>query len=765
MDVIGKQAASLAVKEIVIGRAKYVADLNFPGMLVGKLLYARVPSARLTRLDVEAARALPGVKAVITHADIPGENSYLYTEPADEPLLVSEIVRYQGDAIAAVAAVDERTAQAALEAIRVTYEDLPGIFDPLEALKLDARRVWPDKSNLCDHLVIERGDLQAGFDQADLIIENTYRTQWVEHAFMETEGAVALLDGQTVLVYTCTQSPHRDRKQIARALGIPENRVRVITPQIGGAFGGKDEAHVQIHAALLAQATGKPVKIVRTREESILTHVKRHPVIVRYRSGARQDGRLTAVHVEAIGDTGPYVNAGREVMGLVAEMAGGPYQIPNARLEALTVHTNNPICGAMRGFGIPQAAFACEAQMDALARALNIDPLEIRLRNGLETGTILPTGVAVREGRGMKACLQEAARLSDWENKAQIERRPAPNLRRGWGMASIIFTVGLGRNTPDHSGVSLEMAPDGSVILRTGASDMGQGIHTVLAQIAAEALGVELSAVRVIRPDTDQTFDAGPAVASRQTFVSGNAVLRAAKPIHEALIETASEETGLPQELLALHNGRLYAEGELLSVTLATLAARATECNRSLHADGFYSMEYPEDFPADVYPYAHASFTFGTQVAKVLVDIETGQVKVEELVAVHDAGRVINPQGALGQLEGGCIMGIGYALLEELIVEDGKTLSSNFDTYLVPTIREATRIKAKIIEIPEPFGPYGAKGLGESPLTPTAPAIHNAVRDALGISLDRIPITPERVLKALGSVQDSKKTTGKTDHG
>ncbi|OGO39587.1 MAG: hypothetical protein A2W35_19945 [Chloroflexi bacterium RBG_16_57_11] len=765
MSVIGNPAASLSVKEIVTGRAKYVADLHFPGMLIGKLLYARLPSARITHLDVSAARALPGVSAVFTHADIPGENSYLYTEPADQPLLVSDMVRYQGDAISVVAALDERTAQAALEAIQVTYQELPGVFDPLEALKPEAWRVWPGKSNLCDHLVIERGDIQAGFDQADIIIENTYRTRWVEHAFLETEGAVALMDGETVVVYTCTQSPHRDRMQIARALGIPENQVRVITPHIGGAFGGKDEAHVQIHAALLAQATRKPVKIVRSRKESILTHVKRHPVILRYRSGARQDGRLTAVHVEAIGDTGPYVNAGREVMSLVAETAGGPYQIPNARLEARTVFTNNPICGAMRGFGIPQAAFACEAQMDALARALQIDPLEIRLRNGLETGTVLPTGVAIREGRGMKACLQEATRLAEWENKDQIERCPAPHLRRGWGMASIIFTVGLGRNTPDHAGAALEMEPDGSVILRTGASDMGQGIHTTLAQIAAEALGVELSAIRVIRPDTDQTFDAGPAVGSRQTFISGNAILRAAQPIRRALLETASEETGFPQELLVLRDGRLYAEGELLPVTVAALAAKATERNRSLHADGFYSMEYPEDFPADVYPYAHASFTFGTQVAKVLVDIETGQVKVEELVAVHDAGRVINPQGAIGQLEGGCIMGIGYALLEELIVEAGKTLTSNFETYLIPTILEATRIKAKIIEIPEPFGPYGAKGLGESPLTPTAPAIHNAVHDALGISLDRIPITPERVLEALRSTQEPNPSPGESDRG
>jgi CO/xanthine dehydrogenase Mo-binding subunit len=754
MDVIGKQSAPVAIEEKVTGQAKYVADLSFPGMLVGKLLYTRFPSARIIRLDTRDARALPGVSAILTYADIPGENSYLYANTPDQPLLISDIARYQGDAVAAVAAQDEQTAQAALDAIQVEYEQLPGVFDMLAALEPGARRVWPDKSNLCDQLVIERGDIQAGFNEADIIIENTYQTQRVEHAFLETEGAVALLEAGTVIVYTCCQSPHRDRMQIARALGIAQDRVRVITPHIGGAFGGKDEAHVQIHAALLAYATGKPVKIIRSREESILTHVKRHPVIIHYRSGAKRDGRLTAIQVAATGDTGPYVNAGPEVMNLLAEMSGGPYKIPNARLEARTVFTNNPICGAMRGFGIPQAAFACEAQMDALAKALDIDPLEIRLRNGLETGTMLPSGVTIRQGQGMKACLLEAARLAGWDKRSQIERSPAPHLRRGWGMATIMFTVGLGRNTTDQAGVRLEMDADGQVLMRTGAADMGQGIHTALAQMAAEALGVELASIRVIPPDTSQTQDAGPAVASRQIFVSGNAVLRAARPIREALLETASQETGLPMELLALRAGRLYAEGELLAVSLSELAARALKCNRNLQADGFYSMEYPETLPAGSYPYAHSVYTYGTQVAKVLVDIETGQVRVEELVAVHDAGRVINPGGALGQVEGSCVMGIGYALLEELQVEQGKTLNCALDTYLIPTALDTTAIKAKVLEIPEPFGPYGAKGLGESPLTPTAPAIHNAVRDALGISLNRIPMTPERVIAALQSSKE-----------
>ena len=569
-SVIGKPTRANRSHEIVTGQAHFCPDIHLPGLLVGKLLYPKFPCARITCLDVSSARKLPGVLTILTAADIPGENSYLYALPADQPLLVADMVRYQGDMLAAVAAETEEAAQAALEAIKVEYEPLVGVYDVLEAMQPGARQVWPDRGNVFDHLTINHGDIDAGFKQADIIIENTFYTPLVEHAFLETEGALAYQDENgSMVVYSSCQAPHRDRSQIARALGLPENRIRVITPHIGGAFGGKDEAHVQIHAALLAQASGHPVSIIRSREESILTHVKRHPVIIRYRSGLTRDGKLTAVHAEAIGDTGPYLNAGRDVMNFVAATLSGPYFVPHARLEAYTVFTNNPICGAMRGYGIPQASFACEAQMDALARAIGMDPLEIRLLNGLETGTQVPTGVTIREGRGMKACLQEAAHLSGWKDRSSEIHHPAPHLRRGWGMASIWFSIGMGRNIPDHATATLEMTLDGSLILQTGAADMGQGAHTALAQIAAEAIGVKFDSVKVIVPDTDHTFDAGPSVASRQTFISGNAVLKAAQPIHEALLQTASDLSGLPVDILQLRDGMVLAEGELLQIGIA----------------------------------------------------------------------------------------------------------------------------------------------------------------------------------------------------
>jgi CO/xanthine dehydrogenase Mo-binding subunit len=748
-SVIGRPAARVGAVEIVTGKAQYTGDLNFPGMLVGALLYPVRSPARILRIDATKACRLPGVLAVLTHADVPGLNRFAYSYVEDQPLLVSEFAQYQGDALAAVAAVDEASAAAALAAIEVDLESIAGVFDPVEAMRPGARRVWPDRDNVHEHLVIERGDIEVGLARAEVVVEGEYTTQMIEQAFLEPEGAVAIMEADgTVVVYASCQTPHRDRRQIALALGMTENRVRVITPHVGGAFGGKDEVHVQVHAALLAQATGRPVRVIRSREESIKTHVKRHPIRVRHKLGATRDGLLTAIQVEAIGDTGPYVNAGAEVMSVLAATASGPYKVPAARIDAFTVLTHNPICGAMRGFGIPQGTFALERQMDKLARELGIDPLDLRFRNGLETGTVLPTGAVVREGRPMKACLEEAAARSGWRQRDSAGREPAHHLRRGWGLAANIFTVGFGRNVPDSAGVSLEMTPDGTAILRTGAADMGQGAHTVLAQIAAEELGIGLEAVRVIKPDTDRTPDAGPASASRTTFVSGNAARRAATTIRDSLLKAASASIGRPAEELHLGGGYVHAAGEQVT-TVAEAAAAAQQANLPLYAEGFYAMEYPEVVGDGAYPHAHQVFTFGTQVARVLVDLQTGQVTVEELTLVQDAGRVINPGGAMGQLEGGAAMGVGYALLEELKTTEGKTINNALESYLIPTSVDLPPMNVGLVEIPEPLAPFGAKGIGEATLTPTAPAIANAVADAVGVSLDDLPLTPEIVLAAM----------------
>lgn len=751
-DIVGRWTAAPGGEDIVTGTARYCPDIRLPGMLCGKLLYSPHARARLVHLDVSKARAIPGVHAVITHADIPGENSYLYAVP-DQPLLAVDEVRYQGDAVAAVAAIDRRTADAALRAIEVEYEVLPGIFDPLQAMQPDADQVVAGEDNVMMSQRYRVGDVDEAIAAADVVIENTYRTQWAEHAFLETEGGVGLVDDDGgITVYSSCQAPHRDRMQIARALAMPESMVRVITPYVGGAFGAKDEAHVQIHAGLLAYVSRRPVSLIRERRESILTHVKRHPMIIECTTAATKDGKVVAVKARVIADAGPYTNATHEVLNKCGEFIGGPYKVQNLEVEKIGVRTNNPICGAFRGFGAPQAAFVYESQMDDLARKLGMDPLEIRLLNGVETGTRMYTGVVVREGTAMKASLNKAAETIGWKKRHQRERSPAAHLRRGWGMATILKGTGLGRGLSDHAGVVLEMHRDGSVVLQSGAADMGQGIITVMAQLAAERLGVAMEAVRVVRADTARSPDAGASCASRQAMMSGNAVLKAADEIRDTLLTLAARKTKVDKDRMNLRAGKLYVDGEAHGLTVADLAMRAGSWGYPLHAESLVHFEYPEDVPEVTYRYSQEVFQFCTQVAQVLVDCETGQVTIERLVAVHDAGRIINPGGVYGQIEGGVAQGIGYALTEELIVTEGHTQNPSLENYVIPMAFDIPDIEMEVLEIPEPIGaPMGAKGIAESPIIPTAPAIRNAIYDAIDKPLYALPMTPERVLSAIGA--------------
>jgi len=750
-EVVGKGMAAIGGQDIVTGKAVYTPDIEILDMLVGKLLYSPYACARILKLDVEKARAIPGVAAVMTADDIPGENSYQYWY-SDQPLLVKDQVRYRGDALAAVAAETEEIALAALAAIEVEYEPLEGIFDANEAMQPGARKVWDDKENIHSHHVESWGDIEEGFAKADVVVENTFQTSYQEHAMLETESAVAMLDlDGSVVVYASAQAPHRDRIQIARALGVPEAMVREITPHIGGAFGGKDEANIQIHAALLANQAKKPVRIVRTREESILTHVKRHPIKVKYKMGATKEGKLTAIHLVGIGDTGPYVNSGEEVMMVMGTYGSSPYFVPHVKTEAYTVFTNNPIGGAFRGFGVPQVSLAFEGLMDALARELDLDPLEIRKINGLKTGQQFQSGSVVRDAQGMLACLDRVAELSDWANREKEERQPAPHLRRGWGLAASFHKVGFGCNIPDHAGAGINMAPDGSVVVRTGGSDMGQGLHTLLAQFVAEQLGVQPDQVKVHKPDTALAADAGASVASRATVFSGNATLKAAAPIRQVLIDLAAEELGADPKLVDLRGGYVYVESEQVQLTVPDLAAKAYDRNLPMQASGFFTMDYPDAKLTDGSDGFEQVVGFGAHVAQVLVDIETGQVEVERVIAVHDAGTIINPKGARGQVEGAVSMACGYALMEELIVDQGLIQNPSLESYLIPTVLDVPKTTADFVELEDAAGPLGAKGLGEPPMNITPAAIANAVTDAIGTPVTHLPITPERVLGMLES--------------
>ena len=751
--VVERPARAVGARAVITGSARYTTDITAPGMLFGRMLYTEHPSARLIDLDVEAARRIDGVHAVLTATDVPGENSFdLYD--TDQPLLieVGDCARYQGDSVAIVAAETEEAAQQAIDAIRVTYEPLEGVHDPIVAARPGTPRVWPDRSNIYHHLPIERGDVEDGFRRADVIIERTYRTQCMEQAFLEPEGAFVVPTDDGLEVYAGCQAPHRDRRQIARSLGVPETAVRVIVPYVGGAFGGKDETHVQIHAALLAQATDRPVRLVRTREESLLTHVKRHPIVVRYRTGATNEGLLTAIEVEAHGDGGPYANMTRQVMEVFAIHASGPYYVPASRVQAYSVLTNNPAAGAMRGFGMPQAHFACEQQMDLLARRLDLDPVRIRELNAIETGGKLATGVTAVDASGMRASLHEAADMIGWCDRAGRNAEDPPHLRRGFGIASTMQGYLLGPKVRDDAAfATLELNVDGSIVLRIGIVDYGQGAHTVLAQIAAEAVGTELSDVRVIGPDTDKTLEAGSACSSRVTHMCGHAVLRAAAPVREALLSTAAELLRRPARELRLELGQVYDAAGNSRLSLAELAAATRAAGRRLAATGHYAAvsEYPDVFDKDVFDNPCAYYTFGAKAVEVVVDVETGEVVVERMCLALDAGLVLNPEGAMGQAEGGAGQGYGYSVMEELVIDEGRTQNLSLEAYLIPTARDMPATEVRFIDSVDRYGPYGARGLAELPVVPTAPAIANAVRDAVGVDCLELPMTAERVIKLI----------------
>lgn len=759
--VICKPAAAVAGADVVSGAARYTTDIAPPGTLVGRMLYTPHPHALVRAVDTSAASRIDGVVAVLTAADIPGPNSFMLYD-TDQPLMIEpgEHARFQGDVLAIVAAKDESSAQAALDAIRVDCDPLPGVFDALEAVAPGAPQVWPDRDNVYRHLHVEKGDPDQALRDADVVVVDVYRTQCMEQAFLEPEGAVAVpnRDG-TITVYAGCQAPFRDRRQIARSLALRESQVRVVVPPTGGAFGGKDETHVQIHTALLAQATGRPVRLIRSREESILTHVKRHPITIRYRTGATRDGRLAGIVVEAHADGGPYANMTAQVMEVFTIHASGPYAVRHARIDAYSVLTNSPTGGAMRGFGMPQAAFACERQMDRLARELDIDPVELRRINAVETGAKLATGVTALDAKGMRESLDAAAEMIGWTDREDVGRQPAPHLRRGWGIAATMQGYLLGPKVTDAGFAGLELHDDGSVVLRTGIVDYGQGSHTVQAQIAAEALGVELADVRVIGPDTDKTLEAGSACASRVTFICGHAVLRAAAPIRAALLKTAADMTGRPEADLAIRANRVHVAGEPTGPTVAEVVAAARRAGRETASVGHYSAEYPAGiFDDDVFDNPCGYYTFGAKAVQVLVDVETGELEVERMCLVIDAGRVLNPPGALGQAEGGALQGYGYAVMEELVVEAGRTRNPSLEAYLIPTVRDVPPTEVRFLDSVDKYGPYGARGLAEIPVVPAAPAIANAIADAVGAECRRLPMTAERVLAEIDAATSRELT-------
>jgi len=749
LRVVGHAMPRPDARAKATGEAIYAADLCFDDMLHAKVLRSRYPHARVLRVEASRARGLLGVAAVLTAEDIPGTHYHGLVRPDWLVLVrVGEEVRYMGDAIALVAAEREEIAREALGLIEVEYEPLPGVFSPQEALAPGAPLVHKG-GNLLKHIKVRKGNVERGFAEAEVIVRGEYRTPTVEHAFLEPEAGVAVPDPEgSITVYVGSQIPFEDRRQVAQALALPEEKVRIVQTTVGGAFGGKEDIATQIHVALLAQATGRPVKLVYTREESIVAHPKRHATAIRLRMGATEKGKLTALEATIYGDAGAYASLSEHVMTRTATHAAGPYEVPHVQVDCYAAYTNNTPAGAMRGFGVPQAAFAIESLIDTLAERLGLHPLELRRRNALRIGAVTATGQVLRESVGLLETIDQVEKAFRSAQEALGESPSPSTKRRGWGFACCFKNVGLGGGAPDSAGAEVELTEDGRGLVRIGAAEVGQGLVGVVAQIACEELGVPYERIELLVGDTTRTLDGGPTTASRQAYITGNAVRLAARELREALARLVAEELDAPPERLAFASGRVYDEARPeRAVFLERAIALARKEGRPLVASHVYTP--PPTVPLGEKGDMHFTYGYATQAALVEVDIETGQVEVLKVIAAHDVGRAINPQAILGQLEGGVMMGLGFALSEELQIKEGITENPDLARYRVPRIRHMPQVIPIFVEAETEEGPYGAKGVGEITSIPTAPAIINAIYAACGARITSLPATPEKVLEAL----------------
>jgi CO/xanthine dehydrogenase Mo-binding subunit len=736
---IGQSMARIDAYAKVTGEAKYPGDLSMAGMLQAKILFARRPHARILSIDSSAAQAVPGVVAVLTARDVPVNERGL--QIPDQPVLCgpgspkegTDIVRFVGDQVALIVAETESAAAAAREAMRVEYQDLPVLTDPFEALKPGAPQlhsgrylseIHPElraEGNLISHHQIRKGDIASAWKQADVVVQAEYRTPSQEHAYLQPEAGLAYLDDEgRITVAVAGQWTSEDQYQIARALDLPLDQVRVIYPAIGGAFGGREDISVQIVLALAAWKLRRPVKMVWSREESILGHCKRHPFWIRSKWGATRDGKLVAAEIHVVADGGAYCYTTNKVLGNTTATCTGAYVIPNVKVDVDGVYTNNPPSGALRGFGSPQAIFAAEMQMNKLAQALNMDPLELRLKNLLGEGSLTPMGTPLPEGVSLTEVAGRCARAAGWQQTEQGWRKPPPQespspLRRGIGFAIALKNVGYSFGYQDNCRVKIALGGEAEIeeaVVYIGTAEVGQGTHTVICQMAAEALHVPLERVRLVAADTATSpSSSGSVSASRMTLMSGNAIRGAA--------------------------------AEVLKKWRA----------REKPAVGDYTYLSPKTTPFDSETgHGTPNFSYGyvAQAVEAEVDTETGALRILRVVSANDVGEAINPQQVAGQIEGGVVQAAGWATCENFVTAGGRVMTPNLSTYLMPTTADIPeRVEMIIVEEPNPIGPWGARGMGEMPFIALAPALIAAVHDATGLWFDEFPLTAERVWKAL----------------
>jgi xanthine dehydrogenase molybdenum-binding subunit len=753
LRIVGQPVIRHDARDKVQAATAYAGDWAMPGMLHAVVVRSPYPSARIRGIDTARAKGMKGVAAVLTAADVPrntlwtdvpGQTTAVGPLRARLHVLAEERVRHQGEPVALIAAETEEEARAAMEGVDVAYEPMPGVYDPEAALAPGAPPVH-EGGNLLAHWRVARGDVDAAFASAAVVVEGEYRTQFVDASYLEPESGVAWLDSDGVITIRLSTQVIEHFRDVAEVLGVPQNRVRVIGTYLGGGFGGKEDVTVEVYLGLLVLRTGRPVKMVWTRQESLLARAKRHPYAMRYRTAASADGEILGHDIALLSDSGAYAYLSALVLLYSTVTAAGPYRVPAVRVEARVAYTNNPPTSAMRGFGAMQTVFAYESQMDRVSRALGLDPLHVRQLNALRRGDDLPVGQVMET----HVALPELAARA-WAGLGAAASPRASHLRVGRGLACNFQPYGRIVWLHDWSSTWVGFEMDGSLVVRCGAPDVGGGQASSLCQIAAEVLGVELDRVSVHVSDSALTPLAGTTTASRQLYMSGNAVLKASRELREPIAGVAGTMLGVDAASIRLEGGMAHApDGRTRS-----LADILRECARlgvpRSHLGAYHAPAgEPVDFATGqgkVFP----DYTFGAHAVEVEVDTETGAVRVLKHVAAHDVGRAINPQSVAGQIQGGAVQGLGYGLMEEVILEEGINLTTSFAAYLIPGAADVPDVEAIVAESGEGLGPFGARGIGEPPIGPPAAALANAIEDAAGVRVTALPITAERVARALG---------------
>ena len=752
--VVGKSIKRIDAIDKVTGKAKFMEDIILPNMLYVKLVLSSEPHARIINMNIDEVMKIPGVVKVVTANDIPGENQVGYALP-DQPLLAEGKVRFHGEPVALIAA---ETPEAALEgalSLKIDYEPLPAILDPLEAMKRNDVLIHEERgSNIAFTTKVRKGDVKAGFEKADIIVENEYRTQHQEHVYLETEGALAIPErGGELTIYSCAQYPHLAQAITARVLGIPSGKIRIVQPFIGGGFGGKDDTGplVAAQAALVAYLTNRPALLVYSREDSFRAHCKREYSIIKYKSGATKDGKLTAIEVEIIMDAGAYANRGPFILWRATMHSSGPYVVPNAKVDGYCVYTNKVYIGSFRGFGNPDIQFAVEAQMDELANKLGLDPVDFRLKNILKPGALTVTSQLLDHSVGIGEALKLVAEKADWWRKRREYGDQKGRYRKGIGVACAWHGISTSRGVPDWSNALIKIEKDGSIQVFTGITEIGQGSPTTShVQIVSEILGAPIKLISMHFGTTDAP-DTGATHASRGTSIGAIGVLVAAAKLRERLNRFAADLLGTTLDKVVIRDGRVYAEGVRgRELSWRELIAKAYEKGIDLSATGYFFLP-KGSFDNEVgQGHAYPAYSFVALIVLVEVDTWTGRVRVVKAWPGLAAGRIINPQQVEGQVEGAILQGIGYVLMEELrFSSKGEIVNANLSDYVIPTTMDSPVSIEKPVYVEDLFkyGPFGAKGVGEMAFIPLPAAIANAVSHAIGKPVLELPLTPENVYR------------------